>query len=197
MTLQDHMRHAAGEALRSFPDALRPDIYVISLRISHGEYSNVHQLWDYPYDPYMAIGYNTEAHVRQNLEASSSPDPVEFRWNYAYMLLEESGPVGHHPDDPVGTDLYLDEVKSLGLWYEGDLPEDLEDEKSEALCAHFDELCIDTAKHMRSSGLIEKTLGRDVPIVVFDMFRPIEPEATQAANPPHLVPDDYVTFQTT
>lgn len=192
MTLQQHMRRAAEEALHAFPGSLLPDIYVISLRISHGEYSTVHELWDYPYDPYMAIGYNTETNVRENLEGSSA-DPVEVRWNYAYMLLEESGPVGHHPDDPVGTDLYLEEVKRLGLWdQEAD-----EDERDERLCAHFDDLCIDAAKHLHSSGLVQKVLGREVPIVLFDMFRPIEPDATQAANPAHLVPADYVTFQVT
>ncbi|TDD81045.1 hypothetical protein E1293_19480 [Actinomadura darangshiensis] len=73
----------------------------------------------------------------------------------------------------------------------------MEDEQDEALCAHFDDLCIDAAKHLHSTGLVEKTLGREVPIVLFDMFRPIEPNATQAANPPHLIPHDYVTFQTT
>ncbi|HEY8480207.1 MAG TPA: hypothetical protein VIL71_10295 [Spirillospora sp.] len=97
MTLQEHVRRAAADALRSFPKELRDDIYVISLRISHGEHSNVHQIWDYPYDPYMALGYNTETNVRENLEASSSADPVEVRWNYAYMLLEEGPPIGHHP----------------------------------------------------------------------------------------------------
>jgi hypothetical protein len=187
MTLQRHMRRAAEQAVRSFPEALLPDIYVISLRISHGEYSIVNELWDYPYDPYMAIGYNTEANVRQNLEGSSA-DPLEVRWSYAYMLLEESGPAGHHPSDPEGTALYLEEVKRLGLW---------NDEEGERLCTHFDDLCIDAARHLHSTGLVKEVLGREVPIVLFDMFRPIEPDATQAANPPHLVPADYITFQTT
>ncbi|MCP9966921.1 hypothetical protein [Actinomadura madurae] len=185
MTLQQHMRRAAEQAVLGFPEALRPDIYVISLRISHGEYSTVHELWDYPYDPYMAIGYNTETNVRQNLEGSSA-DPLEARWNYAYMLLEESPPAGHHPADPEGTALYLEEVKRLGIWHE---------DEDERLCAHFDDLCIDAAKHLHSTGVVKKVLGREVPIILFDMFRLIEPDATQAANPPHLVPADYVTFQ--
>ena len=191
MTLQQHMRRAAEDSLLSFPEALRPDIYVISLRISHGEFSTVHGLPDYPYDPYMAIGYNTESNVRRNLEGSA--DPLEVRWSYAYMLLEEAGPAGHHPADPEGTALYLDEVKRLGLWYEPG--EDAEDEQDERLCAHFDDLCVDAARHLHSSGLVQKVLGREVPIVLFDMFRIIEPDATQAANPPHLVPADYLTLQ--
>ncbi|GGT88006.1 hypothetical protein [Actinomadura citrea] len=195
MTLQQHMRRAAEDALRSFPEALLPDIYVISLRISHGEFSTVHELWDYPYDPYMAIGYNTESNVRQNLEGSSA-DPLEVRWNYACMLLEESGPAGHHPADPEGTALYLDEVKRLGLWYEPDEDAEAEqDEQDERLCAHFDDLCIDAARHLHSTGLVQKVLGREVPIILFDMFRVIEPGATQAANPPRLVPAGYLTFQ--
>ncbi|GAA2252475.1 hypothetical protein GCM10010402_04550 [Actinomadura luteofluorescens] len=192
MTLQQHMRRAAEDSLHAFPEALRPDIYVISLRISHGEFSTVNELWDYPYDPYMAIGYNTESNVRQNLEGSSA-DPLEVRWSYAYMLLEESAPAGHHPADPEGGALYLEEVKRLGLWYEpGD--DDAEEEQDEKLCAHFDDLCIDAARHLHSTGLVQKILGREVPIVLFDMFRIIEPGATQAANPPHLVPADYLTL---
>jgi hypothetical protein len=191
MTLQQHMRRAAEDSVLSFPEALRPEIYLISLRISHGEFSTVHELPDYPYDPYMAIGYNTESNVRRNLEGSA--DPLEVRWSYAYMLLEEAGPAGHHPADPEGTALYLDEVKRLGLWYEPG--EDAEDEQDERLCAHFDDLCIDAARHLHSSGLVQKVLGREVPIVLFDMFRIIEPDATQAANPPHLVPADYLTLQ--
>lgn len=194
MTFQEHARRAAADALRSFPEDLRKDVYVVSLRISHGEHSAVEQDWDYPYDPYMALGYNTESHVREELEGSSDPDPVEIRWSYAYMLLQEAPPIGHHPQDPVGTDLYLAEVKSLGLWFEGDLPEDVRSEKIEALCAHFDDLCVDTAEHLRSSGVIEEVLGRDVPVVLFDMFRPVEPRLTLAANPPHLVPPEYVAF---
>jgi len=94
----------------------------------------------------------------------------------------------------VGTDLYLAEVKELGLWFEGELPEDVRDSKVEALCAHFDDLCVDTVKYLRSSGVIEEVLGRDVPVVLFDMFRLVEPDLTQTANPSHLVPPEYVAF---
>ncbi|MFD0683329.1 hypothetical protein [Actinomadura fibrosa] len=191
MTLQQHMRQAGERALTSFPEKLRPDIYVVSLRISHGEYSTVHELWDYPYDPYMAIGYNTEAEVKRNLDAASDPDPGEIRWSYAYFLLDESGPIGHHPDDPTGTSLYLDEVKSRDLWDENDPT----DEQLERLYAHFDEACVDVARHLHASGLVEEVMGRPVPIVLFDMFRPeLEVELTRAANPSHLI-SDYTAFQ--
>ncbi|GAA2114094.1 hypothetical protein [Actinomadura alba] len=59
---------------------------------------------------------------------------------------------------------------------------------AERLVVHFDEACIDLAHHLNTSGRVADVLGRSVPIVVFDMYRPgWEGIATKAANPPELV----------
>ncbi|MBA9002332.1 hypothetical protein [Thermomonospora cellulosilytica] len=194
MSLRDHLWQAGERALDAIPEKLRADIYVVSFRISHGEHSIRIDDFDYPYDPYLAIGYNTEDHF-QRMADETSVDAAEARWSYAYMLLEEAPPIGHHPDDSAGTDLYLAEVRSLGLWYDhtGDLSEEEIAERGQALADHFDDLVIDLARHLHDSGRIEKVFGRRIPVVVFDMFRPIEGEATRAANPPELI-TDYLAY---
>ncbi|WP_206664059.1 hypothetical protein [Thermomonospora catenispora] len=193
MSLRDHLWRAGERAVESVPEELRGDVYVVSFRISHGEHSIRTDDFTYPYDPYLAIGYNTEEHCRRMVDETSAEED-EARWSYAYMLLEEAPPIGHHPDDPVGTELYLAEVASLGLWYD---PRELSEEeiakRSQALIDHFDDLVIGLARHLHDSGHLEKVFGRPLPIVVFDMFRPIEGEATAAANPPELIAD-YLAY---
>ncbi|MFI0716349.1 hypothetical protein ACH4SK_38280 [Streptomyces inhibens] len=198
MTFQDHMRRMGARALEAFPEALRPQIYVISFRIWRNDsFDDRH--------PYLAIGYNTEDELRRVPAEQRDPDPDEARWNYAWWPLDEIvGVIGHDPADPTGAALHTAEVKELGLWYEDDDDDDADadadaddddddDEASvrnELLELHFDEACIDLARHLHSSGRITEILGRPVPIVLFDMYRAgYEETLTEAANPPEVVAD--------
>jgi len=94
----------------------------------------------------------------------------------------------------VGGPRYEDEVRGLGLWYDGENEEvgvgedDEIDAKRELLHLHFADACVDLARHLHASGRIEEILGRPLPVVVFDMDCPgWEVEATEAANPPGLI----------
>lgn len=190
---QEHMRRAGERALEALPAPLRSEIYVISFRIWR------HDSFDYRH-PYLAIGYNTESEVRRVVAAGG--DPGEARWSYAYWLLDETtGIIGHGPlptDDPAGAALHLAEIRELGLWYEAE-PEGMDDEgededeqdrRDELLTAHFDDACVDLARHLHASGKLTEILGRPVPIVPFDMYRAgYEPELAGAANPPEVVAD--------
>ncbi|WP_329338170.1 hypothetical protein OG252_22265 [Streptomyces sp. NBC_01352] len=188
---QTHLREAAAGILDRFPEALRSEIYALSFRI-----------WRIDYDdrrPYVAIGYNTESQY----ELEKRPeDPGEARWNYACWLLDGFEMLGNIPQDPTGAELYVDEIKRLGLWYEGedeDLPLTGDDDKIDAqrdlLNLHFADACIDLARHLHADGRIEKLFGRGLPVVVFDMDCPgWEIEATEAANPPELIAD-FLTWQ--
>ncbi|MEV0774452.1 hypothetical protein ACIBLA_33910 [Streptomyces sp. NPDC050433] len=190
---QEHMRRAGERALEAVPAPLRAEIYVISFRIwRHDSLDSRH--------PYLAIGYNTESEVRRVLAAQRDPgsDPGEVRWSYAYWLLDETtGIVGHGPeptDDPAGAALHLAEIKELGLWYEESDHEDADGEeqsaRDELLTAHFDDACLDLARHLHASGKLTEVLGRPVPIVPFDMYRAgYEPDLAETANPPEVVAD--------
>ncbi|AQU70995.1 hypothetical protein BBN63_17635 [Streptomyces niveus] len=194
------MRRAGERALESLPAPLRPEIYVISFRIWR------HDSLDWR-RPYLAIGYNTESEVRRVLaeHGDPAPDPGEVRWSYAYWPLDETtGVVGHGPepaDDPVGAALHLAEIRELGLWYEdfddSDAPDDetAEDDaeqeaRDDLLIAHFDDACLDLARHLHTSGKLTEVLGRTVPVLPFDMYRAEDLDRlAEAANPPEVIVD--------
>ncbi|CAL9424741.1 hypothetical protein [Streptomyces sp. enrichment culture] len=123
-------------------------------------------------------------------------DDGEARWNYASWLLEDFERLGDVPEDPVGSQVYVEEVRRLGAWYDGGsgLDRVLDDEdvaaRARLLRAHFRDAVIDLARHLHADGVIERVLGRPLPVVVFDMARPgWEVHATEAADPPALVED--------
>ncbi|MEW1793568.1 hypothetical protein [Streptomyces niveus] len=182
---EEHMRRAGERALEALPAPLRSEIYLISFRIWR------HDSCDYRH-PYLAIGYNTESEVRRVV--AEGGDPGEVRWSYAYWLLDETtGIVGHGPDpadDPAGAALHLAEIRELGLWYDDEADEDTQDRRDELLTAHFDDACVDVARHLHTSGALTRILGRPVPVLPFDMYRAgYEPELAGAANPPEVVAD--------
>lgn len=176
-----HVRRGAERILNSFPEALRPEIYVVSFR-----------LWCVDQDPrypYLAVGYNTESEVRRVLEQECSYEGTA-RWEYPYWLLEGFERVGHVPEDPVGSALHLAESRAEGLWYddEDSLSENELDARDDQLVHHFDDICIDAARRLRADGHLRRVLGRSVPVVLFDMDRPgWEAEATEAGNPPDAI----------
>ncbi|MFF3616050.1 hypothetical protein [Streptomyces sp. NPDC002580] len=184
-----HLRSAAEAVIRRFPESLRPEIYALSFRIWRIDGDERH--------PYVAIGYNTESRYERE---SYPEDPGEARWNYALWLLDGFETLGNVPEDPAGSPLYGEEVRELGIWFDGeydfltmDLPEEEEEELdalSDLLRLHFSDAVIDLARHLHADGLLTEIFGRDLPVVVFDMDSPgWEIEATRAANPPESVAD--------
>lgn len=179
-----HLQQAAAGILDRFPAELKPEIYALSFRI-----------WRVDYDyrrPYVAIGYNTESQYERERRQE---DPGEARWNYACWLLDGFETLGNVPEDPVGGPLYEDDVRRLGLWFEGDDESDEDDAKADLLQLHFADACVDLAHRLHVSGRIEAVLGRPLPVVIFDMDCPgWEVEATEAANPPELI-EGFLAWQ--
>ena len=186
---RQHLRSSAEAVIRRFPEFLRSEIYALSFRIWRIDGDERH--------PYVAIGYNTETQYERE---TYPEDPGEARWNYALWLLDGFEMLGNIPEDPVGSPLYVDEVKELGIWFDGDhdfltmdLPEEEEDEldaRSDLLRLHFYDAVIDLARHLHADGSLAEIFGRPLPVVVFDMDCPgWEIEATRAANPPEAVAD--------
>lgn len=191
-----HLREAAVGILKRFPEELKPETYVLSFRIwrTDDDYRR----------PYVAIGYNTESQYERE---SYPEEPGEARWNYAYWLLEGFETLGNVPEDPEGSRLHVEEVKQLGLWYEGyddefGLPDDLSeaeqheiDRKDDRLGLHFSDACIGLVRHLHAEGHIERIFGRPLPAVIFDMYAPgWEITATRAANPPEVI-TDFLAWQ--
>lgn len=182
-TFLAHLRTAAVGVLERFPTDLRPEMYALSFRIWRVD--------DDDRRPYVAIGYQTESQYEREKYPG---DEGEVRWNYAYWLLEGFETLGNIPEDPAGGQVYVEEVRRLGAWYDGEFDLDLvlDDEdvaaRADLLRRHFYDAVIDLARHLHADGVIERILGRPLPVVVFDMSRPgWELHATEAANPPELV----------
>ncbi|WP_174567422.1 hypothetical protein [Actinomadura kijaniata] len=188
MTFRQHMTQAVGRALAEFPAGAVPDIYTVTFRIDCVDQDARF--------PYLAIGYNTESDVARVLEEAGPLDAWEARWSYAYFApsgLEGVRVAGHDPEhDPVGSGLHREESLAQGLWYEdGDeLSEQDRDERDERLEERFHELCVDLARDLHAGGRIVETLGRPLPVILYDMFDPDEMfTLTKAANPAALVAD--------
>ncbi|GLY72359.1 hypothetical protein [Actinoallomurus iriomotensis] len=188
MTFRQHMEDAVARALEKFPVESAPDIYTVTFRIDSVDQD--------PRFPYVAIGYNTETEVARLLVPPNPPDPWEIRWSYAYFPptgLEGVHIAGHDPDrDARGSALHRAEAAEQGLWYEetDELSEQERSERGERLDALFHELCVDLARRLHAEGLIVRTLGRPLPVILYDMFEPDEMFAlTEAANPAELIAD--------
>jgi len=178
-TFREHVLRTAERLVEGFPAELRPDIYVISLRVDHVDQD--------PRCPYVAVGYNTESEVRRVLAHECSHEGTA-RWEYAYWLLEGFERVGHVPEDPVGSVLHLAEARAEGLWYEGDEDNEDAEDRDGLLVDAFDAICVDAARRLHSYGCLERVFGKQLPVVLFDMDRPgWEVEATKAANPPFVI----------
>lgn len=189
MTFQDHMKQIASKALASLSAARARDIYAISFFIYDED--------DDPQRPTLTIGYNTESQVEQVLDSATGqyPDPAEARWNFAYWIQNELAVIGDSTRDPDGADQRSKWIKDLGLWH--DKPEDRTPEscdQHEQITARFVETCVQLARNLHTSGLIEHTLGRRVPVVIHELeyYEQIAHQ-TEAANPPGLA-DDFAAW---
>ncbi|WP_329335935.1 hypothetical protein OG866_18125 [Streptomyces sp. NBC_00663] len=131
-TFLDHLRAAAAGVLERFPERLKPEMYALSFRIWRVDADDRH--------PYVAIGYNTESQYEREKYPGGEG---EVRWNYAYWLLDGFEMLGNIPEDPVGSRVYVEEVKQLGVWYDGefDLDRVLDDDdlsaRTDLLRLHF------------------------------------------------------------
>lgn len=186
MTFRLHLEQMALRTVAEFPAEPASDIYAVTFRVDSVDQD--------PRFPYVAIGYNTETEVARLLAEENAPEPWEARWSYAYFPpsgLEGIRTVGHDPErDPVGADLHRREASAQGLWYEEEdgLSEEEQDARDERLAEQFDEFCVDVARHLHEDGRLVATLGRPVPVVLYNMFDPDQMfTLTRAANPPDLV----------
>lgn len=186
MTFRLHLEQMALRALAEFPAESASDIYAVTFRVDSVDQD--------PRFPYVAIGYTTETEVARLLAEGNAPEPWEARWSYAYFPpsgLEGVRTIGHDPEhDPVGADLHRREAVAQGLWYEDEdgLSEEEQDERDGQFAEEFDELCVDVARQLHADGQVVGTLGRPLPVILYNMFDPDQMFAlTRAANPAELV----------
>ncbi|MFF7358620.1 hypothetical protein ACFZA1_39305 [Streptomyces filipinensis] len=173
MTFQDYVQQVAGEVVGEFP--ADSGIYAVTFRVDSIDQD--------PRFPYVAIGYTTEADAAASAEKAS--DAWEARWSYAFFPetgLEGVRSVGR---DPHGAHLHRQEAESRGFWYEDD---DEPGDRHDQLVEWFYQVCVTAARHLHDSGRTVEVLGRQIPVILYDMFDPdVMFRLTSDANPAALI----------
>ncbi|MEU8507769.1 hypothetical protein AB0C40_24225 [Streptomyces brevispora] len=188
MTFNDHLAHLAERALASIPAADAGDIYAVSFLIDNED--------DDPRQPTLAIGCNTETQARRSIQNAS--DQAEVRWNYAFWIQNELTVVGDLTSDPGGATARQEWISELGLWYAE--PTDRADWDSvigplaTQIEAQFSQTCSQLARTFHTTGVIERSVGRTVPVIVHELeyYEAIALQ-TEAANPPGLA-DEFISW---
>ncbi|QEV04928.1 hypothetical protein [Streptomyces prasinus] len=188
MTFNDHLQHLVERALASIPAADTGDIYAVSFLIDNED--------DDPRQPTLTIGYNTETQARRSIQDAS--DQAEARWNYAFWIQNELTVVGNLTSDPAGATARQEWITELGLWY--DEPTDLADWDSvigplaAQIEARFNQTCCQLARTLHTTGVIGRSVGRTVPVIVHELeYYEAIARQTEAANPPGLA-DEFTSW---
>lgn len=188
MTFNDHLQHLVDRALASIPAADAGDIYAVSFLIGNED--------DDPRQPTLTIGYNTETQARSSIQDAS--DQAEARWNYAFWIQNELTVVGDLTSDPAGATTRQEWITELGLWY--DEPTGLADWDSvigplaAQIEACFSQTCCRLARTLHTTGVIERSVGRTVPVIVHELeYYEAVARQTEAANPPGLA-DEFTSW---
>ncbi|MEU6444080.1 hypothetical protein [Streptomyces sp. NPDC047046] len=181
MTFDDHLQHLAERALASLPAAEAGDIYALSFLIDNED--------DDPRQPTLTIGHNTETQARRSIQDAS--DQAEARWNYAFWLQNELTVAGDLTSDPAGAAARQKWISDLGLWYAE--PADLADRDSligplaAQIEAAFTHTCCRLARTLHTTGVIERSVGRTVPVIIHELeYYEASARQTEAGNPPGL-----------
>ncbi|MFE1837789.1 hypothetical protein [Streptomyces sviceus] len=187
-TFNDHLQQLVERALASISAADAGDIYAVSFLIQNED--------DDPRRPTLTIGYNTETQARRSIQDAS--DQAEARWNYAFWIQNELTVVGDRTSDPAGATARQNWISDLGLRY--DEPTDVADGDSVAgplaapIEAHFGQTCCRLARVLHTTGVIERSVGRPVPVIVHELeYYEAIARQTEAANPPGLA-DEFISW---
>lgn len=177
-----HVHRAVMQALKTIPTADAPGIYALSFFI----YDQVGA----PQQPALTIGYNTEYQVKLVLGDTSDPggrrctDPAQARWDYAYWLQNELAVIGDSNHDPEG-------AAQRARWIQ-DTPRFRG--HPELVTARFVVGCVRMAHSLHEVGLIERAVGRPVPVLIHGLEDQEQTvRQTEAANPPGFA-DDFAAW---
>lgn len=188
MTFNDHLQHLVERALASILAADAGDIYALSFLIDNED--------DDPRQPTLTIGYNTETQARRTIQDAS--DQAEARWNYAFWIQNELTVVGNLTNDPAGATARQEWITELGLWY--DEPTDHADWDSvigplaAQIESRFSQTCCQLARTLHTTGVIGRSVGRTVPVIVHELeYYEAIARQTEAANPPGLA-DEFTSW---
>lgn len=175
-------------ALAGLPEETRDDMYALSFWLCGGD----------EWLPSLLVSYNTrQQFVKKQGETHKQDD--EAKWNYAYWLQDEA--------ELLGVDAYGNN-QELRTWlenapfayteeqYEAMFNNDDEDidEKSDEFYQAFIETQIAVVQRLFAEGVIARTFGKNIPVLVHELEYYDVPLAwTERANPKGLA-DEFLSY---
>ncbi|WP_405774735.1 hypothetical protein [Streptomyces sp. NBC_00859] len=188
MRFIEHLLHLAERALTSIPAADADDIYAVSFLIDNED--------DDPRQPTLTIGYNTEAQARCSIQDAS--DRAEARWNYAFWIQNRLAVVGDLTHDVTGATARQAWITEHGLWYVEPTDPAERDSAIGPLAgqieALFNHTCCRIARTLHATGVIERSVGRPLPVIVHELeYYEAIARQTEGANPPGLA-DEFTSW---
>lgn len=171
-------------ALTTIPQTKIDDIYVLSLFY-----------WCEDDDmrfPMITIGYNTLNHYKKQKNKASNAE--EAKWNSAFWLLNDLGRIGGKKDEYLSqwfekTPYYFSQQQLKNSIKNDELYEQLLD-KGEQFNDEFMEVIVDLGKRLFAEKCIERTFGRNIPIVIHNFE---EYHWTKEVNPPKLL-NEFLSY---
>lgn len=131
-----------------------PDIYAISLFIYDDE--------DNPCKPTVVLGYNTESEYKRNKRFANSSQ--EARWNYVFWL--QNNELSFGTDDTAK--IVRQWIISCGYPYDEDADES-DSKRYIRITNAFTELLADIVQDLHSSGFIQKTFNKEIPVLIHNL----------------------------
>lgn len=184
----DMVFQKTATALAGLPEETRDDVYALSFWLCGGD----------EWLPSLLVSYNTrQQFVKKQGETHKQDD--EAKWNYAYWLQDEA--------ELLGVDAYGNN-QELRTWlenapfayteeqYEAMFNNDDEDidEKSDEFYQAFIETQIAVVQRLFAEGVIARTFGKNIPVLVHELEYYDVPLAwTERANPKGLA-DEFLSY---
>ena len=184
----DMVFQKTAAALAGLSEETRDDVYALSFWLYGGN----------EWLPSLSVSYNTcQQFVKRQGETHKQDD--EAKWNYAYWLQDEA--------ELLGVDAYRNN-QELRTWlenapfayteeqYEAMFNNDDEDidEKSDEFYQAFIETQIAVVQRLFAEGVIARTFGKNIPVLVHELEYYDVPLAwTERANPKGLA-DEFLSY---
>ncbi len=141
--------------------------------------------------PKITLGYNTLSNFKE--EAYNADSKEEAKWNFAYWLQNEVETIGGENDELLSNwfaktpYFYTEEENERAMEEDEDLYEKIL-KKGEKFRKEFINETISIAKQLFDNKVIEKTFGKDIPIIIHELEYYDEPiRWTKKANAAKLI----------
>lgn len=145
--------------IQEIPDDIAQDIYALSFWLTNEDD-------DYRY-PTLILGYNTLTNFQA--EKGEATDDLEYKWNFAYWLVDDMGKIGGEDDKLLSN--WFEQTPYFYSQEQEDLSEESDEvfaeivEKGEQFQAEFIQIVIEIAQQLFTEKVLEQKFGKIFPLL--------------------------------